>query len=79
MIEEEAKKKAPAKAPAKPVEKPDVFQVKEPEIEHTHADRMVHGMSQDKDFKAKYSEKWRAVANALAHIHTWHERTKRDR
>ena len=79
MIEEEAKKKAPAKAPAKPVEKPDSYEVIEPEIEHTHSDKMVHAMSNDKDFKAKYKERWRKIANALAHVHTWHERTKRDR
>jgi hypothetical protein len=76
MIEEEAKKKAPAK----PVEKPDVFQVEEPEhVEPTHSDRIVHGARNNDDFREKYGKKWRQISNALALVHTWHERTRRDR
>jgi hypothetical protein len=80
MIEEEAKKKAPAKPVEKPVEKPDVFQVEEPEhVEPTHSDRIVHGCRNNDDFRKKYGDRWRAVSNAIAHSATHYERTKRDR
>ena len=76
MIEEEAKKKAPAK----PVEKPDVFQVEEPEhVEPDQKDKIVHGARNNDDFRKKYGDKWRTIANALAHSHTHFLRTKRDR
>lgn len=74
--EAEAKKKA---APAKPVEKPDSFEMIEPEIEHDDKDKFVHGAKHNDDFRKKYGDKWRAIANALAHVHTHYYRSKRDR
>ena len=80
MIEEEAKKKAPAKAPAKPVEKPDSYEVVEPEhVEPDQKDKIVHGCRNNDDFRKKYGDRWRAVSNAIAHAATHFLRTKRDR
>ena len=51
----------------------------EPEIEHDDKDKYVHGAKHNDDFRKKYGDKWRAVANALAHVHTHYYRSKRDR
>jgi len=76
MIEEEAKK-APAK---KPEVKSDSYEVIEPDgIEHDEKDKFIHGAKHNADFRKKYGDKWRTIANALAHTHTHFMRTRRDR
>lgn len=59
--------------------KPDAIDTSNHVIKYDEKDKLLHGMSNNADFKKKYGDKWRSVANALAHIHTHFLRTKRDR
>jgi hypothetical protein len=72
----ETKAKATPKAAEK---KPDSFEMVEPDIEHDDRDRLMHGMRNSIDFRAKYGEKWRTIANALTFTATHHMRNQRKR
>ena len=60
-------------------EKPDKIDTHTHAIKYDDRDKLIDGMSHSDEFKKKYGEKWRIVANAIAHMATHHLRTKRDR
>ena len=59
--------------------KPDKIDTSVHNIKFDEKDKMLHGMANSDAFKAKYGQKWKEIANGIAHAASHFLRTKRDR